>query len=148
MHCHGIKPELTREQRVLHENDPHSNVFTLRSRFCLREMRETFVEAPTCHIRSRTTARQGLGQTCPRPRQGRHHRRRRPPHVYVYLHYIRVLVCLFFFRVLHNNFIPRPPYPIGLLITNNITYNHDSKGHIHEHIARQSENSRIILNET
>ena len=77
MHCHGIKPELTREQRVLHENDPHSNVFTLRSRFCLREMRETFVEAPTCHIRSRTTARQGLGQTCPRPRQGRNHQRRR-----------------------------------------------------------------------
>ena len=35
------------------------------------------MEAPPCHIRTKT-ARQGLDHTCPRPRQGRHHRRRRP----------------------------------------------------------------------
>ena len=36
------------------------------------------MEAPPCHVRKKS-ARQGLVQTCPRPRQARHHPTRRLP---------------------------------------------------------------------
>ena len=45
---------------------------------------KVFVEAPPYYMRRKKTARQGLDQTCPRLRQGRHHRRRQPLHILLY----------------------------------------------------------------
>ena len=61
-----MQPELTREQRVLHKNDPHSPLFTLRSLFARCEKALWRHLLATYLVKRKKTARQSLGQTCPK----------------------------------------------------------------------------------
>ena len=65
-----VSPERGRGAKCLLLERP---LLSLIYRISPRDTGGGLVEAPPCHIRINKSARQGLGQTCPRPRQGRHH---------------------------------------------------------------------------